>query len=273
MSDARAFPRRSQYRNPLRQKLKEGKATFGLWITMANPAVTEIAAELGLDWVCIDMEHGATDFVDIANHLRAAKGSDLCVFVRVSRLAQDTIARCLDLGADGIVVPLVRTADDVRQALAYMKYPTAGCRGLGGERAQKWGMDVGNYIETANDELIFMPMIEHIDAVRNIDEILAVPGLDCIFVGPGDLSSSLGEVGTWEGTKTPEAIRHVVERARAHGTTVGIYANGAADARARCDQGFRIVAIGSDLPFMIAGIRREIDALPDRASPSEVEAS
>ena len=261
----------SPYRNPLRAKLRRGERVLGLWVTLAAPAVTEIAAELGLDWVCIDMEHGATTYADVANHVRAAKGTDLAVFVRVSSVGADTIARSLDLGADGIVLPMVRSADEVRRALEWMRYPPHGCRGLGGERAQKWGMGVDDYIATANDELMLMPMIEHKDAVNEIDEILALPGLDFFFVGPGDLSSSLGHVGQWDTPETARAIAHVVDRAKVHGVVPGIYAHGAAEIDQRTRQGFRIIAAGSDLPMMIAHIRETLSAVAadDAARQSE----
>ena len=256
-------PTRRAYANPLREKLRRGERTLGLWITLPAPAVTEVAAELGLDWVCIDMEHGATTYADVANHLRAAKGTGLAVFVRVSSISPDTIARCLDLGADGIVLPMVRSADDVRRALDYMLYPPKGSRGLGGERAQKWGLGVDDYIASANDELMLMPMIEHADAVAAIDEILSIPGLDFFFVGPGDLSASLGHVGQWDTPATAAAIAHVVERARVHGVTPGIYAHGPAEVAARTEQGFRIIAMGSDLPMMITRISGDLAAIAE----------
>lgn len=259
---------RQPYRNPLREKLRRGERTLGLWITLPVPAVTEIAAELGLDWVCIDMEHGATAYADVANHARAAKGTGLAVFARVSSISAETITRCLDLGVDGIVLPMVRSADDVRRALDYMLYPPRGSRGLGGERAQKWGVGVDDYVATANDELILMPMIEHADAVAAIDEILAVPGLDFFFIGPGDLSSSLGHVGQWNPPGTAEAIEHVLERARAHGVTPGIYAHGTAEVKTRTDQGFRIVAMGSDMPMMITQISNDLAVITEQAQGS-----
>lgn len=256
---------RQAYRNPLREKLRRGERTLGLWITLPTPAVTEIAAELGLDWVCIDMEHGATTYADVSNHLRAAKGTGVAVFVRVSSIAPDTIARCLDLGADGIVLPMVRSADDVRRALDHMLYPPEGSRGLGGERAQKWGLGLDDYVATANDELMLMPMIEHADAVAAIDDILSIPGLDFLFVGPGDLSASLGHVGEWDTPATAEAIARVLARAKAHGVTAGIYAHGPAEVKARTGQGFRIIAIGSDLPMMITRISSDLAAIADGA--------
>lgn len=264
---------RANYRNPLRAKLQRGEFTQGLWITLSNPAVTEFAAELNLDWVCIDMEHGATSYADVANHVRAAKGTEVAVFVRVPSISVDAIARCLDLGVDGIVLPLVRSSDDILRAMDYMLYPPRGSRGLGGERAQKWGLGVDEYIASANDELILMPMIEHKDAVSAIDDILSIPGLDHFFIGPGDLSSSLGHLGQWDTAETAAAIEHVLSRAKVHGVTAGIYAVNPDDTRKRIEQGFKIIAIGSDLALMGKQIRRDQEVLGatlvDATNPGE----
>lgn len=262
---------RQPYRNPLREKLARGERTLGLWVTLAAPAVSEVAAQLGLDWVCIDMEHGATSFSDLTNHLRAAKGTGLAVFARVSAISSDNIARCLDLGVDGIVLPMVRSADDIRRALDSMLYPPHGSRGLGGERAQKWGLGVDDYVASANDELMLMPMIEHIDAVNVIDEIFAIPGLDFFFVGPGDLSSSLGHCGQWSTPETAKAIAHVLERAKVHGVTPGIYAHGTAEVQQRTDEGFRIIAMGSDLPMMITKISNDLAVIAEQATGTETK--
>ena len=257
------------YRNPLRPKLARGEPTLGLWVTLSNAAVTEISVLLGLDWVCIDMEHGATDYAALSDHVRAASGTGLSVFVRVPEIRADTIKRSLDLGADGIVLPLVRDAEDIRRALSFMHYPPRGIRGVGGERAQKWGLRTSDYLATAGQELILMPMIETREAVENIDEILAVDGLDFIFVGPGDLSASLGHLGGWDGPETRDAIAHVVARAAAHGVVTGTYGTGPEDIARRVDQGFRIIAIGSDLAMMAARIQSTLDALsiPSPSTP------
>lgn len=257
MTAAMATP----YRNPLRGKLAGRDPAFGLWVTLATATMTELALDAGLDWVCIDMEHGATEYRDVVEHARAARGSDLAVLVRVPSVSVDPIKRCLDLGADGIVLPLVRSARDVEAALGWARYPPAGTRGLGGERAQRWGSRLEEYIATADDEIMVIPMIETADAVSAIDEIFAVPGLDFAFVGPGDLSASMGHLGAWEGPGVAQAIRHVVERARAADVTLGTYGVGPDDVRSRCEQGFRFLAIGSDAALLADRIGRELASI------------
>lgn len=124
----------------LRQKLKDRETAFVLWVTLEAPAVTEVAALLGVDWVCIDLEHGYIDYKSIANHLTAARGSDLSVFVRPPSQNLESIKRPLDMGAHGIILPLVDSAEEVRQAYEHFYYPPIGNRGLGGERSGKWGL-------------------------------------------------------------------------------------------------------------------------------------
>ena len=141
------------FSNPLRRKLKSGdRATLGLWVTLESATVTEVAAELGLDWICIDMEHGSLSFRDVVDHLRAAKGSDLSVIVRVPTAAVDTIKRALDLGAHGVLVPLIRSRAELEEAFAFARYPLVGKRGLGHERALRWGLAVESYVAVANEE-------------------------------------------------------------------------------------------------------------------------
>ena len=248
------------YRNPLRRKLSEGRHAFGLWVTLANATMTELAVETGLDWVCIDMEHGATTYRDVVEHARAARGSDLAVLVRVPSITQDPIARCLDLGVDGVVLPLVRGSEEVEQALAFARYPSAGRRGLGGERAQRWGLGVRDYIATANDEIMVVPMIETAEAVAAATQIFALPGLDFAFVGPGDLASSMGQIGEWDTAEVAEAISGVLAAARAAGVTLGTYGLGPRDIAARCAQGFRFVAVGSDVAMLAGRITTELAA-------------
>src|SRR5213595_3255159 len=119
----------------LKQKLRGGQTTFGLWVTLEAPTITEIATHLGLDWICIDTEHGHLDFKEVVEHSRAASRSDVACLVRVQEIEQGVIKRVLDLGADGILVPQIRTAEEVERAVYFAKYPPRGFRGIGAERS------------------------------------------------------------------------------------------------------------------------------------------
>ncbi|MYW96095.1 hypothetical protein G3I59_37195 [Amycolatopsis rubida] len=239
----------------LRSKFAADETAFGLWVTSEAAAVTEVAGLLGIDWICIDMEHGYLDFRDIQGHLAAARGTDLTVLVRPPSQDLEPIKRALDVGAHGVILPLVDTADEVRAAYQHFYYPPIGRRGIGGERSVKWGLDLQSYVANANDELLFVPMIETQRAYDNLDEILAAEKIEAVFLGPGDMSASRGAVGEWEGPGVADLNLDILRRARDRGIRTGIVARDTPDAQNRVKQGFGMVSLGSDIGLMIRQIR------------------
>lgn len=254
----------NDFSNPLRPKLARGDACKGLWVTLESATVTELASELGMDWVTIDMEHGCLDYKDVVQHIRAARGSDLSVLVRVPSIAIDQIKRVLDLGADGVLLPLVRTADDLELGMQYGRYPGRGVRGIGGERSLRCGLKLQEYLAMANNECMIIPLIETGEAVDNIDAILNVEGLETIFVGPADLSSSRGHLGEWEGGNVAQEILTVLEKAGKKGISSGIMAMDNADLMARLEQGFSMIGLGSDVGMMTRTLRPMLAELGGR---------
>ncbi|MBV1781062.1 hypothetical protein KRR55_18285 [Paeniglutamicibacter sp. ABSL32-1] len=245
----------------LRGKLDRNETAFGLWVTSESSAVTEVAALLGIDWICIDMEHGYLDYKAISGHLAAARGTNLSVFVRPPSQDLEPIKRALDLGAHGVILPLVDSAEEVRSVYDHFYYPPTGRRGIGGEASVKWGLDLENYVQSANEELMFIPMIETQKSYVNLDHILDVPGIRHIFLGPGDMSASMGYVGEWEGPGVAEINLDILERASKRGVTSGIVARSSEEAIMRRDQGFGMVSLGSDIGLMIRQIRQMSEAL------------
>lgn len=244
------------YRNPLRALWRKGQTGYGLWVTLPTPAVTEIAAELELDWVCLDLEHSALDYKDVANHARAAKGSGTAVVARVPAITSDTVKRCLDMGIDGVLLPLVNSAEDMQAGYRYGKYPPEGIRGIGGERALRWGMKMDEYLATANAETLVIPLIETVQAVGMAREIMtAVPDLPAIFFGPADLSASHGHLGAWESPGVADEILSVRAMAEERGIVSGIMAMDDADSIQRRDQGFRMIGLGSDFGLLIRSVK------------------
>lgn len=243
------------FSNPLRRKLKTGAQTLGLWAALESATVTEVAAELGLDWVCVDMEHGALGYRDVVDHLRAAKGSDLAVIVRVPTASVDTIKRALDLGAHGVLLPLIREAAELGEAFSHARYPPAGGRGLGHERALRWGMAMESYVAVANEETMVIPVIETAEASANIEKILAVPGLEAIFFGPSDLSQSFGHLAVWEGPGIAEEILRIKGLADARGIASGVIGTSGEDIARRRREGFRMIGLGSDTGLLIRQLR------------------
>ena len=251
-------------RNKLRGRLQAGETSYGLWITMESPALAELAVALGLDWVCIDMEHGHLDYGNVVQHLRALRNSDVSAVVRVPDTNISTIKRALDLGAHGVILPLVRSAADLELGFRFGRYPPRGVRGVGGERAVTWGLGLEEYLSFADQETLIIPLIETRDAVDHIDEILAVPGLETLFFGPADLSASQGYLGQWEGPGVAEQILDVRARAAARGIGAGVMATSVDDAVRRRDQGFRLVGLGSDAALLIRSVNAALLALRGR---------
>ena len=257
--------------NPLRKKLKDGRTTYGMWITLECPNVTEAAAELGIDWVVIDMEHGHLHWGDVVNHLRVLSKTETASIVRVPELRRETIQRSLDIGAQGIIIPMVGTAGDLEQAFAFGRYPLRGVRGVGGERCVKWGLEKDEYLKIANDETMLIPLLETRGAVENFDAILNVPGLEAIFFGPADMSASYGHLGQWEGGHVAETIQKLREKAFSRGIVSGVLARDSGEAVNRRKQGIRMIGIGADVNLMMQSIRRTMDILHDSESTSDAK--
>lgn len=237
-------------KNPLRAKLAADKPTYGVWITLADPTVTEIVAELGADWIVVDMEHGSLDYKDIVAHARAARGTDVAVLARIPTSAVDTVKRALDLGIDGIILPLIRSAADVEDAFRFARYPDRGIRGVGGERAVHWGLRLHDYLDIANQETLVIPLIETRQASADFENIVKVEGLEAIFFGPADLSASFGHLGRWEGPGVAEDILRIARIAREHNVASGVIGWDEADMERRAQQGFRMIGLGSDVGFL-----------------------
>src|SRR5262245_44773510 len=152
------------FQNPLKRKLASGVTTHGIWVTLESPSITEIAVALGYDWVVIDAEHGHLDFKEVLEHVRVTRQSQTAAIVRIQEVEQGLIKRVLDTGAAGIVVPQVYSPDEVRRAVHFAKYPPVGIRGVGGERATAWGMDLREYTQIANEETMVIPLMETVQA-------------------------------------------------------------------------------------------------------------
>ena len=241
---------------------------LGLWVTLESPSISEIAACLKLDWAVIDAEHGHLDLKEIVEHLRAMRGSGTVALVRVQEIEQGQIKRVLDIGADGVLVPQVKTAAEVEQAVQFAKYPPRGVRGIGAERSTRWGMAMRTATARANGETLVIPLIETREALENIDAILAVDGVSAIFFGPADLSASLGFLGEWEGEGVAEKILAVRQKAERRGIPCGVIARDAEDAQRRKSQGFNMIGIGIDASLLIRSCQQMLTGL-DRAVPAE----
>lgn len=193
----------------LKQQLKNKENTTGSWITIPHQAVIDILAEAGFDWLTIDLEHTAIDYNELQILIGFIQARGMAALVRVSKNEEVVIKRALDAGADGIIVPMICSAAEAKQAVEFAKYPPIGKRGVGLNRAQRYGWAFEEYKDWVRDHLVVIAQIEHIDGVKNIDEIISTDGIDGIIIGPYDLSGSLGIPGQYNEPIVQEALKKV----------------------------------------------------------------
>lgn len=250
----------------LRQKFADDVATFGLWVTLESPTITEIAVGLGLDWVVVDAEHGHLDWKEIIDHIRATVRSDTVALVRIAELNVGLIKRALDIGADGVVIPWIETAEQLRQAVAYSNYPVEGVRGIGGERATCWGQCMVEHTAEANENVLVVPIVETVRAIRQVPMMCQVDGVELMFFGPADLSSSAGHRGQWEGPGVAEQILQAKDTIRRSGRQCGVLATSNDNLKERQSQGFRAIGLGMDTGLFVRSIRSSLASIGrDRA--------
>jgi 4-hydroxy-2-oxoheptanedioate aldolase len=237
----------------LRARAAANDVALGGWLFLREPLAAEVASRAGYDYVCIDAQHGLQSYDTISALLSAAAGGSSLPVVRVPWNEAGFIGRVLDAGALGIIIPMVNTADEARAAVAACRYPPLGTRSLGPVGAgARYGSD---YFAGANAAVSVIPMIETEQAVANVEEIVAVPGVDAVYVGPSDLSVSLG-LGPGmdqEDRRFVDALERTVAACERAGVIPGIHANVDLVEKRR-GQGFRMITVGFDMHPMIAGL-------------------
>ncbi len=237
-------------RNPVKEKLLAGKPSIGSWCLSGGPLLAEALAAEGFEWVMVDIEHYPIDVAAAANCFRGIQLMGAMPFARLPASDPVWIKRFLDAGAMGILIPLIRTADDVRNVVQWSRFPPLGRRPFGGGRVNYiYGRD--EYIPSANDAILVLVQIETPEAVEDLDEILSVAGVDGCFVGPMDLSLALGlpYPGKPSGQRD-ELVRSLAERIRAAGKIAATVGSSADEVVALVGQGFQLVSVAGDLPYV-----------------------
>ena len=246
----------------LREKLHAGQICLGTWVTSTDPCVTELLCGSGFDFIIIDSEHTALDIEMVQRSLMAAKGSDVAPMVRVAWNDPVLIKHVLDVGAAGVLVPHVRTAEDVQQAVGACMYPPVGVRAFGPRRPANYGRQFAEYIETANDHIVVWVQIEDIDAVNNIEQILRIPRLDGVFFGPYDLAGSLGLLSQPRHPQVLEAIDKTIAAAREAGVPVGFPGPAAPEAAFEwLLKGVQFITLGADTSYLIQASQTAISGV------------
>ncbi len=247
--------------NRLRTLWANDQTAINGWLAIANPFSAEVMAQQGWDTLTIDMQHGLIDYQAMTTMLQAISTTATVPIVRVPWLEPGIVMKTLDAGAYGVICPMVNTREEAQRFVSYTSYAPRGSRSFGPVRALIYGG--ADYPVHANDTIVRFAMIETAQALDNLDAILSVEGLDAIYIGPSDLSLSLGCKPVFDDVepKAAEAIAHIVERAKAHGVKAGIH-NGRPDvAQARIALGYRFVTLSSDARLMAAGAQEMLGAM------------
>lgn len=211
-------------KNILKAKLKKGEAVIGTFVGLGHPDVTEELSRLGFDFLLLDSEHGPMGFETLQQMMQSMNGTDCIPIVRPQWNDPVQIKRILDIGAYGVLIPWVNSKEEAENAVRACKYPPEGLRGFGPRRPMMMKFDT-EYFGTANDEILIAVQIETAQAIRNVDAILSVPGIDACYIGPWDLSVSLGfgVPPKWDNPQYLEAFDRVIEVSRKHGKPAGMH--------------------------------------------------
>ena len=239
--------------NSFRQAVRGGETLIGCWASLASPIATELLGVIGFDWMLLDAEHAPNDVLTLIPQLMALKDSVSAPVVRPPANDSVFIKRLLDSGFSNFLVPFVDSADDAARAVAATRYPPQGIRGVSVSQRGNRYATVPNYFDIANDNVCVIVQIESRKAVEAIDEILAVDGVDAVFVGPSDLAAAYGQIGNSSHPDVQQAIAHVFDRAQAAGKPSGILAPVLADAERYIAMGSRVVAVCADMGLLKAG--------------------
>ncbi len=235
-------------KNTLKQRLVDGDKALGCWSFLGNPQVVEILSLAGFDYLVLDQEHGLGDSTTLAAQLHAMSATPTVGVVRVPWNDHVYLKRVLDVGAEAVLIPGIDTADEARAAVAACLYPTKGRRGTaaGSVRASSYGM-ASDYVATCAENLLIACQIESAKAVENIDEILAVDGIDLIFIGPFDLSATVGQMGNLKHPEVARLIGRAEERIKAAGRPMGTVPHPGCTWKDMFARGYQFVNAGSDV--------------------------
>ena len=239
--------------NKFKEALKEGRLQIGLWSSLCSTIAAQVLGDSGFDWIVIDGEHAPNELPDIVQQMQALAGTHASAVVRPAWLDTVVIKRMLDSGAQTILVPFVQNSNEAKLAVASVRYPPAGIRGVAPViRASHYGR-VDNYLTLADAQMCLLVQVETKEALANLESIAQVDGVDGVFIGPSDLAASLGHFGNPAHAVVQTALRDAVTRLKAVGKPAGILTSNQDEARRYIDWGYTFVAVGSDINVLRFG--------------------
>ncbi|MEE3361991.1 MAG: aldolase/citrate lyase family protein [Anaerovoracaceae bacterium] len=254
--------------NRVREKLDAGEKVYGTFIWSSSDTLVECMGYTGLDYVIIDSEHSPIATEGAVNMIRTAKLKGLTPFVRVSDVSRPAILKMLDSGAEALIIPCLRTADEVRKIVEYGKYQPVGQRGFAQCRRAGWGYedyakDLHGYFEVSNAETLLFPMCETAEFLEDIDEIIKIDGVDGIFVGPYDLSVALGKPGVFDTQEFRDSLRRIADVCRENGKYSLIFSNGPEAALEHFSMGYQGTALSMDVQMIIEAYRGDVSQIKE----------
>jgi 4-hydroxy-2-oxoheptanedioate aldolase len=252
-------------KNCLKEALMNGKIVFGPFLKITDPAVVEIMGFAGFDFVIIDQEHGPISIQSAQNMIRAAESANIAPIIRVTDNDESLILRALDIGAQGVEIPQINCKSDAQRAVNSVKYSPQGSRGVCRyvRAANYSSMDKFKYFKSANEETMIIIHIEGIEGIKNLDEILSVPGMDVIFIGPYDLSQSLGIPGQVDDSLVVEKMKEVVLKCKQNKIAVGTFADNVHTAKKWVSLGIQYMSFSVDVGILYEASKNILKQLKD----------
>ena len=240
----------------LKKRIRNGEAVNGCWLNLGSSITAEIVGQAGFDWVLIDLEHGAGEEKDVLSQLQALQHSNTAAIVRVESAERQRIHRVLDAGAEGVMCPHIDSTADAKKVVDGLRYPPGGSRGVAKMvRASGFGKNFAEYYSNANENIVGVVQIETPEALRHLDEIAAIDGVDVLFIGPADLTMSLGIFGQFDHQLFTDAVKATVNAAQKAGKAAGILIFNPDEYTRYYELGIRMIACGADATFVAEGSR------------------
>ena len=255
--------------NKLKLALKNNKVSFGTWIQIPHPAIIEIIIANSmskLDWICIDMEHGSIGIESMTNLIGTIENNNLIPLVRIPKNDYIWIHRALDAGAKGLIIPMINSREQLKYAINESKYPPLGLRSFGYSRANKFGFEFKEYIDSINNEVVLIAQIEHINAINNLQFILLEDECDATIIGPYDLSGSMGIVGEFENKKFKKMLEIYLKTSCNYNKPSGIHlveSFSYEEIKNTINEGYKFIALGTDAIFLGKKVKEILKKIRD----------
>lgn len=250
----------------LKQKIRNKQLTLGSWLTIPNQAIVEIMGTANFDWITIDIEHSAIDLENVMNIIGHIQAAGMKAFIRVYDNDEVIIKRVLDAGADGIIVPMIKSKKEAQELVSNVYYPPKGRRGVGLSRAQHYGIGFDDYQKKLEEDIIIIAQIEHIEAIDNLEAILEVEEIDATLIGPYDLSASMGKPGKYHLPEVKKAVELYDKVCKAKKKPMGahVISSDADQIQEKIDLGYTFLAFSLDFFFLGDKVRAEMKRLKEK---------